>query len=63
MGCSEDSRKMKEFFWLVAYFLQFRWEAFHVEGSDKMFLFIGEMDYQAEMYLLLKEIKQNDYHS
>jgi hypothetical protein len=45
---------MREFFSLAAVWLSARWAELHVDG-DKFFHLIGQMDYQAEMSLLLKE--------
>jgi hypothetical protein len=53
---------VREFFKLAAIWLDCRYNALHVEGIDKVFCFIGEMDYQAEMYLLLEEMKLGRIH-
>jgi len=46
----------REFFLLAAVWLQCRHQLLHFEG-DKVWFFLGEMDYHSEMSLLLEDVR------
>jgi hypothetical protein len=48
------ARARTEFFQLAGVWLECRWKELHAPG-DKIWFLLGEMDYEAEMGLLLKE--------
>lgn len=54
-----NRQQEQEFFKLAANMLQCLWHEIHIPG-DKMFFFLGYMDYAVEMDLVLKEFRNDN---